>query len=258
MAAPTLYRSGKFEELTVFEDGTVSEATRLKAPPEPSCEDKMYKLSFKEGDFEAHVKALKTAPYLSAYMLGYSKILMSESFTFISEIGGNVQYTDTDSIIAMMTPEQYEQYAARFVPKVKEFGGMELELTFQWSIQIVPKKYLCIVERDDGTHTVHWKANGIPARHNAAVDIVSKFESVLHGAEEQMHYFSMDAKANYSMTHTHKDATVKIRFICLKGRACGEDGTPCDEDGATPHHLRWWRSETEFKDCMSKVREIGL
>ena len=44
------------------------------------------RLKFQEGSYHDHVESFAVAPYLSAYMLAYSKILMAESFKYIVEL----------------------------------------------------------------------------------------------------------------------------------------------------------------------------
>ena len=63
-----------------------------------------YRARFKEGGYEYHIKNFNVAPYLSAYMLGYSKMLMQASFQFLSNAGATLLYTDTDSIAFAATP----------------------------------------------------------------------------------------------------------------------------------------------------------
>ena len=57
------------------------------------CGDQFaYRARFKEGTYEYHIKNFKVAPYLSAYMLGYSKMLMQASFQFLSNAGATLLY----------------------------------------------------------------------------------------------------------------------------------------------------------------------
>ena len=63
-------------------------------------QDSAFRLKFKEGSYCDHVSQFDSVPYISAYMLGYSKMLMAASFQFITKIGGTLLYTDTDSIAA--------------------------------------------------------------------------------------------------------------------------------------------------------------
>ena len=204
------------------------------------CGDQsVLRAKFKEGGYADHIKGFDVAPYLSAYMLGYSKILMQESFQFLAEIGGTLCYTDTDSIVFRSTQEQYEQYAARFIPTKKTLGGMELEGVFKRLLTIGPKKYVCVEENGD----YEWHANGMPAKANVQVDVLNKFESVLSGKTETIDYFSITAGKDFTLRHTD-GASKKLRFICLKGAVV---------DGG----IRWWNDREEFAAYARSIAPMG-
>ena len=197
------------------------------------------RLKFQEGSYHDHVESFAVAPYLSAYMLAYSKILMAESFKYIVEVGALLLYTDTDSIAFACTKTQWEKYALRFVPPKKTFGGMELEGTYKRLITIGPKKYIAV-----GADYYEFKANGIPARHNTDRDLLRTFERVLHDRETQdVGYFSIKALTNFQLEHT-TGATKRLRFIMLKGRL--------DETGC----IQWWRNAGEFEEYCSGLVSV--
>ena len=78
-----------------------------------------YRVTFSEYKYDAAIQEFCVGPYLSAYMLGYSKMLMQSFFQFVVEIGGTPLYTDTDSVVACLTAKQKEIFCARWVPPVK-------------------------------------------------------------------------------------------------------------------------------------------
>ena len=96
---------------------------------------------FSEGQYNDHVSKLDVGPYLSGMMLGYSKILMVENFKEIVRLGDKPIYSDTDSIVFVMSEAQCPQYQAKFIPPKKTFGGMEIEGIYERLITIGPKKY---------------------------------------------------------------------------------------------------------------------
>jgi len=211
-------------------------------PFQAGVED-VLRVKFQEGGYEDHIQQFNVVPYLSGYMLGYSKMLMQASFQHIAAIGAEAIYTDTDSIAFLATPEQWKQYADRFVPTKKTFGGMELEDTCSRLLSIGPKKYACVHE--DGSY--HWQANGMPARVNAHVDVLQRFERVLQGNVESVDYFSITAGSDFHLKHT-TGASKKLRFICLKGKVEGE---------GKDTRIRWWDSEEEFAAHATSLRPIG-
>ena len=46
-----------------------------------------------EGGYLDHIEKFNVAPYLSGYMLGYSKMIMQAQFQFIAKIGATPQST---------------------------------------------------------------------------------------------------------------------------------------------------------------------
>ena len=229
----------------VFNDERFGGNLRDVQEEEIQCGDQtLFRLKFKEGDYYDHVYLFNVAPYLSAYMLGYSKILMAENMFCLKGLGAELLYTDTDSIIFAASEEQYERYASRFVPPQKTFGGMELEGVYNRVITIGPKKYICV-----GDDYYEYKANGIPARHNTERDLLAVFERVLEGKEvgapQEVGYFSIKAQSNFTLKHT-SGATKRLRFIMLKG-SLDEDDTLC-----------FWKNEGEFESYASNLRSIGV
>jgi predicted GIY-YIG superfamily endonuclease len=198
-----------------------------------------YRAKFKEGDYADHVQAFNVCPYISAYMLGYSKMLMQGSFQHLSKIGAKLLYTDTDSIAFSATPEQWKAYSDRFVPMKKTFGGMELEGEYRRLVTIGPKKYACI--KDNGTY--EWACNGLPARHNTQTDVLGKYLQVLNKEVVLAEYFSINATTDFRLLHT-TGASKKLRFISLKGAV---------EDGS----IRWWKTEDEFREYASNITVVG-
>tara|TARA_Y100001963_G_scaffold154732_1_gene244166 strand:- start:726 stop:4754 length:4029 start_codon:yes stop_codon:yes gene_type:complete len=219
-------RSGN-DIVNLLADGNSYRGVRIE---EVQCGDSsVLRAQFHEGDYLDHLKAFDVCPYLSAYMLAYSKMLMSSNFQFMAEIGATPLYSDTDSILSAMTPAQRTLYEDRFVPIKKTFGGMENEGVYKRLVTVGPKKYVC-VEADD---SYEWHANGIRARQNTKLDILKHFERVLAGEIVETDYFSITASKDFKLTHTTQ-AKKKLRFICLKAAVEGD-------------RLRWWKSEDEFK-----------
>ena len=199
-----------------------------------------YRARFKEGGYEYHIKNFNVAPYLSAYMLGYSKMLMQASFQFLSNAGATLLYTDTDSIAFAATPEVWTAYSGLFVPIQKTFGGMELEGEYRRFVTVGPKKYCCV--KDDGSY--EWACNGMPAKSNTQTDVLRKFEAVLEGQVVDIDYFSINATFDFKLMHT-TGASKKLRFLSLKGAV---------EDNA----IRWWKNEREFIEYAAGVTPIGF
>ena len=48
--------------------------------PFTAGDEEVLKVKFQEGGYDDHIKSFNVAPYLSGYMLGYSKMLMQASF----------------------------------------------------------------------------------------------------------------------------------------------------------------------------------
>ena len=130
------------------------------------------------------------------------------------------------------------------MPPTKTFGGMELEDTCSRLLTIGPKKYACIHENGD----YHWNANGMPARCNAHVDVLDKFERVLQGNVESVNYFSITAGSDFHLRHTDEEASKQLRFICLKGAVEGEKADT---------RIRWWKDEAEFAAHARRLVPIG-
>ena len=213
-------------------------------------DDEVFRCRFEEGDYYDHVQQFDVVPYITAYMLGYSKMLMQCSFQFLAEIGAEALYTDSDSIAFAATEEQYEQYAERFVPSHKTFGGRELEGVFSRLVALGPKKYITI--KEDGSY--HWNANGMPAKCNSKLtcppegsseDVLAKFEKVLTDrVVEQVDYFSISH--NFFELRHSVGAKKNLRFICLKG--------PLLDDGRS---IGWWQDEAEFEAYARSLKPIG-
>lgn len=218
-------------------DGTAYRGVEIQ---DITCGDSWaYRASFKEGGYDYHIKQFNVCPYLSAYMLGYSKMLMQASFQHIAEIGATPLYTDTDSIAFAATPEMWASYKDRFVPDKKTFGGMELEGVYKRLVTVGPKKYCCV--KEDGSYD--WACNGLPARSNPQTDVLSQFERVLAGETVSLDYFSIKATSEFNLCHT-TEAKKQLRFLSLKGRV---------ENGA----IRWWKNEREFIAYASGVTPAG-
>lgn len=216
------------------------------------CGDNVvYRQSFHEGQYFDHIHQFAVAPYLSGMMLGYSKMLMVETFCEIKRLGGLPIYSDTDSVAFLMQDRLYPQYAERFVPRQKSFGAMELEGVYERLVTIGPKKYVCLAHAKDDSMAhlgIHkgdlysdFKANGIPARQNTDRSILEIFEEVLYGTgESKVGYFSIKAQQNFQLTHTAGE-TKRVRNINLKGRV-------------EENYLHWWETEEEFVEYCSGLR----
>lgn len=201
------------------------------------------------GDYLTNIRAFEVVPHLSAYMLGYAKMLMEHSFFHMRRLGCQLLYTDTDSILAVMTPEQAEEYMALCVPTTKTLGGMELEGTYHSFMSVGPKKYCCVKENGD----YEWAGNGIRARTNAGTDLLETYRSVLNDRVEEVAHFSITSGRDYTLTHTSEDAVKRIRFICLKG-ALEEGAHPIT--GERQLRIRCWKDEKEFAEYASRLRPI--
>ena len=77
---------------------------------------------------------------------------------------------------------------------------------------IGPKKYA--LSQYNGDYS--WHANGIRARCNIRVDVLSKFVSVLNGKVESVSRWAIQSGANFELYHSEEGLTKKMRFICLK------------------------------------------
>jgi predicted GIY-YIG superfamily endonuclease len=182
-------------------------------------------------------------PHMSAYMLGYSKMIMQSSFQHLARNGCRLLYTDTDSIVFAATPSQWEVYRELFVPISKTLGGMECEGVFNRFVCVGPKKYCCVEANGD----YEWHANGVRARQGVDVDVLKTFERILAGSTEHLPHFSMTAQKNFEIRHS-TDASKTVRFICLKGALRGE---------GRDVSLRWWRDFTEFGLHAMSLKPIG-
>ena len=78
---------------------------------------------FNEGGYLEHIDKFNVVLDLSAYMLGYSNMLMQATFQCLAEIGATPLYADTDSVAFSATPEQWRQYSDRFVPIENRWHG---------------------------------------------------------------------------------------------------------------------------------------
>ena len=145
--------------------------------------------------------------------MAYSKMLMQTDFQFLAEIGVELHYTDTDSVVFIATDHQWELYSNKFIPMVKTFGGMVLEEVGTGCLNIGPKKY--VVDHEDGSYS--WHANGIRARQNVGLDIRTLFVNALRGETGKVSHFAIQAGADFQLRHTEAGESKKARFIYLKG-----------------------------------------
>ena len=99
-----------------------------------------------------------------------------------------------------------------------------------------------------------WHANGIRARCNIRVDVLSKFVSVLNGKVETVSHCAIQAGANFELHHSEEGLTKKMRFICLKGAV--EGSYPAGENGNL--RIRWWKDEAEFVQYASSIRPVSF
>ena len=123
----------------------------------------------------------------------------------------------------------------------KTFGGMDLEGKGKRLVTIGPKKYVFVKESGD----YEWKANGIRARQNIHVDVLTMFERVLAGNVEQVDHWAITAGADFELRHSVPGEYKKLRFICLKGAV--------EDDG-----IRWWKDEVEFTEHAERIHPIGF
>ena len=93
------------------------------------------------GTYEDHIGRFNVCPYLSGYMLGYSKMFMQCTFQFLVSIGAVPKYTDTDVVAFEATDQMYELYRQKFITLKKCFGAMCLEEKGNRLIAPMPKKY---------------------------------------------------------------------------------------------------------------------
>ena len=205
---------------------------------------KLIKAVYNEGDYEYHIEKFNVAPHLSGYMLGYSKMLMVESFQMIAEIGATPLYTDTDSIkIHFKNEEQHELYKKQFVPKTKTFGGMECEGRYTEMRTCGPKK--AAYKYADGSYT--WVGNGIRARENTNLDVWQMYSNVLDGKVETIQDFNIRATKDLQLIHTD-GATKKLRFLMTKGKVIGESDSK----------IQWWKNTSEFEDYCNSIVPMGM
>ena len=203
-------------------------------------ENDFIRIKFHEGDYFDHVQAFNVCPYLSGYMLGYSKMLMQANFQYMVKVGCTPIYTDTDSIAYHGLPEAVSKYESRFVALKKTFGSMEIESSFVRCLALGPKKYITVEANGD----YHYNANGIPAKANVKLDVLECFEKVLAGTPQKVEYFSITAAQDLTLTHT-TGAQKNLRFICLKGKVLNNG-------------IQFWDSEAEFKEHASSLRTVGF
>ena len=208
--------------------------------------ESIIKAVYNEGDYDYHVESFDVAPHLSAYMLGYSKMLMVENFQHIAKIGAKPIYTDTDSIkILFQNEEQHQLYKDRFLPvDVKTYGSMDCEGTYTEMITCGPKK--AAYKYEDGSYT--WVGNGIRARENTKLDVWQTYRNVLDGDVEQVNDFSIRATKDLQLIHT-VDATKKLRFLMTKGKVVGEG----DET-----RIQWWKDAKEFEEYCNSIVPMGM
>jgi predicted GIY-YIG superfamily endonuclease len=213
--------------------------TKADVDPFTAGNEDVIRVKFREGTYKDNIDHFQVCPYLTAYMLGYSKMLMQCSFQFLVSIGAKLLYTDTDSIVFQATPEQWTLYAERFVPIVKTGGGMVQEGVFSKTRIIGPKKYACMEANGD----YEWYANGVPARNNVHEDMWERFGEVLEGKHIYVDYFSITTAIDYRLHHS-TEAKKLLRHICLKGSI--------EEDA-----IRWWRDQEEFKTYAESLIASG-
>ena len=172
-----------------------------------------YRCSFTDAKYDESIQKNNVVSYLSAYMLGYSKMLMQSCFQYIVQIGGIPLYSDTDSVVMQLTADQRRLFCERWVPPIKTFGGMVIEEEGKRNTTIGPKKYA--LSQVNGDYS--WHANGLRARCNIDEDILAKFVSVLKGNVEAVSWWAILSGANFGLYHSEEGVTKKMRFICLKG-----------------------------------------
>jgi hypothetical protein len=227
------------------------------------------KVTFREDGFHQHIAHNDTAPHLAATMLAYSKILMAEAFTDIKRMGGELLYTDTDSVKWAGSPTMFEQFERKYAMKKKQFGFFELEGIYDRFMTIGPKKYGAIkgvepMNCQPDERTIEWAGAGIQARQNAETaegTILDTFEAVLDGAKPLLNFFRIGAGSDKQLFHT-VGAKKMLRFLCLKGRCLDENGRGVFESehpmGTRPHRLEWWKDEHEFRTYAQSIRVSGL
>ena len=153
---------------------------------------------FQKKYYDQHAASLNSCPYLNAYMLGYSKMLMQCSFQFLAEIGAVPCMTDTDSIIFKATEEMYKQYAELFIPVEKTFGRVEPEGEGTELPNTGPKKYA--LKEANGNYV--WHHAGVRAKANVHLDIWDKMLSVLEGNVEEVNHFTIQAGRDLCVFHS--------------------------------------------------------
>ena len=220
----------------------------------------LLRCEFTEGGYHDHIEKFNSAPHLSGTMLGYSKMLMAAAFQYIAEIGGELVYTDTDSIIVVFTPDQRRLFAAKFVPPTKTLGGFDDEgkdKILNDFISVGTKKY--IVGESNGNY--EWTANGILARENTQRDIRAEFREVLRGDGSgekkiiKMDHF--DIRATHDFQLIHGNTAKNLRFICMKGKVLDDKGEAIDDFIKIPHSIAFWKDHAEFAAHAAKMKPIG-
>eukprot|EP00965_Chrysotila_dentata_P244184 6205819-Pleurochrysis_carterae.AAC.1 len=202
-----------------------------------------YRASFHEPQYENQVSQFNTVPYLSAYVLGYSKMLMNTVFQFLASRGATLLYTDTDSVTFTSTREVWRDFKRLFVPLKKTLGGMDVESCeeFVKFLSIGPKKYVKI--RPDGSYI--FKCNGLQPKAVTHLDIRQCFQDVLNGQTAHVPFFNIQSTKSFDLKHASSTDFKKIRFVNFKG-ATQADGT-----------LRWWNTEEEFARYADSVHVCG-
>ena len=174
---------------------------------------------------------------------------MQTDFQFLAEIGAELLYTDTDSIVFIATEAQFALYSNKFIPEIKTFGGMVLEEVGKDALNIAPKKYA--IGHEDGSYS--WHANGIRARQNVGLDIRTISENALCGEVGTVRHFSITSLVNFQLCHTEEGESKQVRFLCLKGAIEGEYN-----DERKDLRIRWWKHKEEFEEFASCLRPIGF
>jgi len=188
------------------------------------------------GKAEALIRA-DIAPHVTAYMLDYSKILMLEYMRIADEMGLQLLYTDTDSILMAGKEEAIDQYERYVVPpNGKRFGWMDSEGHPDEFISIGPKKY---ITRKGAMY--EYKANGIRAARNIGVNIYETFKSVLYdNAVAVVNDFSIKG-TGMILTHSMPGLQKKVRLRKFKGKITQDK------------KIQWWESDAEYAAYVDEV-----
>lgn len=201
-----------------------------------------FDVSFSEQDIATAQDYFEVAPYLSAYMLAYSKINMNNHFQRMTRDGFTLLYTDTDSIVAAAPISRCDTYIAERCRNgnMKTLGYMELEgRGYDEFLTIGPKKY-GLLKGD----VFEYKANGIPAIHNRSIDMYTTFLHLIRNPTSVGFGMYWNIKANnFQLMHAKDNTKKRLAFHCYKGRSDGK-------------RLYWWNSEQEFKNYIDQIKTV--